>query len=666
MAISAPGIGSGLDINGIVNQLMSVEKQAVTKLDTQEAKLQARISAYGSLKSALATLQNAAGALSGSAKFTGSTATVGDAAVLSATGGAAAVPGSYAIEVEKLAQAHKIKSAPFPGTGTTVGTGTLTVAFGTYDSGGNTFTVNPDRASTTITIDTSKNTLAGIRDAINGAAAGVTATLVNDGAGDRLVLSSNTPGAANSLRITVSGDGDANNTDDAGLSQLAYDPTAAAGSGRNLTQTVAAQNATVVIDGITVSKPSNTLTDAIEGVTLNLLKTNDGAPTTLTVARDVAGAKSAVEAFVKAYNDFNKTLTDLSKYDPERKTGSVLTGDATLRTIQTQLRAVLSTPLDTAGGGYSRLSEAGITFQKDGRLALDASRLDAALRDRTRDLSTLFAAVGKPTDSRISFAGSGAATRDGAYAVNVSRLATRGEATGSVAAALTITAGVNDTLAVTVDNVPASVTLTPGTYTAANLAAELQARLNGSTAFSSAGVKITASAAAGVLTLTSDRYGASSTVNIGGGTALVDLFGTPTRTDGLDAAGTIDGAEASGAGQTLTGGSGGATGLKLDVTGGATGDRGKVNYAQGYAFRLDAVLGRILDAKGTLASRTGGINRSIQDLDDRRDEVNRRLALTEQRYRAQYTALDAAIAGMNRTSSYLQQQLSNLPKSSNS
>ncbi|MGE5523031.1 MAG: flagellar filament capping protein FliD [Rhodospirillaceae bacterium] len=663
MAISSPGIGSGLDINGIVTQLMNVEKQSVTKLDTKEATLQARISAYGSLKSALASFQSAASALAGSAKFTSSKATVTDTTVLSAGGGASAVPGSYSVEVTALAQAHKIKSTAFAGTAATVGTGTLTIAFGTYDSIGNTFTVNPDKPATSITIDSSKSSLAGIRDTINAANAGVTASIVNDGTGNRLVLSSNATGAANSIKVTVTADGDANNTDNAGLSQLAYDPTAATGSGKNMTQTVAAVNAAVVIDGMTVSKASNTIDDAIEGVTLNLVKTNVDEPVTLTIARDTAGARAGIETFVKAYNDLNKTITDLSKYDAANKRASVLTGDATLRTVQSRLRAVLSAPLDSAGGGYTRLSEIGVTFQKDGTLALDTGKLDAALKDTTKDVSTLFAAVGKPTDSLLTFAGSSRETRDGSYAVNITQLGTQGKATGSVTAALTITAGVNDTLAVTVDGAAASITLTAGTYTAAGLAAEIQARLNGANELIAAGSKVTASAASGVLTITSNRYGSASSVLIGGGTALTDLFGSPQQTDGVDVAGTIDGAVATGSGQTLTATVGNAIGLKLTVLGGASGDRGKVNYAQGYAFKLEAAASGMLASDGMVASRTNGLNASVKDIDSQREVLNRRLAELEKRYRAQYTALDAAIASMNRTSAYLTQQLASLPKS---
>jgi len=662
--ISSPGIGSGLDINGIITQLMTVEKQSLTSFDVKEAGLQAQISAYGSLKSALSSFQSAAAALSGSAKFTASKVTPADATVLTAGGGAAAVPGSYSVEVTALAQAHKLKSATFAGTAATIGTGTLTIAFGTYDSGGNSFTVNPDKAATSIVIDSSKSSLSGVRDAINAANAGITATVVNDGTGTRLVLSSNDTGLANSIKVTVSGDGDGDNADASGLSQLAYDPTASAGAGKNLTQTVAAQNASLVIDGMVVSKASNAIDDAIEGVTLNLLKTNVGSPTTLTVARDTAGARSAVETFVKAYNDLNKTVTDLSKYDAAQKTGSVLTGDATLRTIQNQVRAVFNVPLNTAGGGYTQLSEVGLSFQKDGTLKLDSGKLDAALRDTTKDVSTLFAAVGKPTDSLISFSGSTQDTRDGSYAVNITQLATQGRTEGSKAAALTITAGVNDTLALTVDGNSTSITLGAGTYTAAGLAAEIQARLNGASEITSAGSKATVSASpGGVLTITSDRYGSASSVSIGGGNAMVDLFGSPQQTNGLDVAGTIDGDVATGSGQTLAATVGGAAGLKVQIKDGTTGDRGKVNYAQGYAFRLDAVMGGMLTSTGMIANRTDGINRSIKDIDSRRDAENTRLAAVEKRYRAQFTALDVAIASMKQTSAYLTQQLANLPKS---
>lgn len=663
MALSSPGIGSNLDVNSIITQLMALEGRAATALDTKEASYQAKLTAYGSLKGALSSFQSAVQALSTPAKFTANKASVADATVLSASAGSSAAAGSYGIEVTVLAQAQKLKtSSTFSGGGSTVGSGTLTLQFGTYSAG--TFTANPAKDSKTITISAGQNSLAGVRDAINAAAAGVSASIVNDGSGNRLVISSTDSGSANALRITAVDD-DSNHTDNAGLSQLIYD--ASTGGNSNLAQTQAAQNASAVIDGITLSKASNTFSDVIEGVTLTLLKTNTGAPTTLTVARDTASVKSAVESFVKAYNDASKVLKDLSAYDAATKRGAILQGDSTVRSIQSQLRSVLNTALTTAGGGLTTLSDIGVSFQKNGTLALDSAKLQAAMDNPSKDISTLFAAVGKPTDSLIAFAGSTAATRAGDYAVNITQLATQGTAVGAVTlgGSTTITGGVNDTLTVSIDGTSATVTLAAGSYTAAQMATEIQSKINGAGALSTAGIAVAASQAAGVLTLTSNRYGSASTASVTGGTAQATLFGTTADTTGMNVAGTIGGFGATGSGQTLTG-SGDTAGLQLSITGGATGARGTVKFAQGYAYQLNELIGNVLDSDGILAGRTDGIGRSIKDIGVRRIALQQRLGQIEERYRAQFTALDTLISSMNKTSSFLTQQLANLPGSGSS
>ena len=659
MALSSPGIGSGLDVNGLVSQLMALEQRPFTLLATKEAKYQAQLSAYGSLKGALSSFQSAVAALATPAKFTAVKASVADTAVLTASAAPSASAGSYSIQVQTLAQAQKLKSDTFDATIDTVGTGSLTIQFGTYSGGS--FTLNPDKSAQTITIGSANASLAGVRDAINAANAGVTASIVNDGSGNRLVVSSKDAGLANALKITVADD-DLNNTDAAGLSQLVYD--ASTGGTTNLTQTVAAQNATAVIDGITVTKSTNTLTDAIDGVTLTLLK--EGSTTTLSVAKDTAGIKAAVESFVKAYNDLNKTLTDLSKYDAASKQASILTGDATVRSVQSQLRALFNTALSSAGGGLTTLSDIGVTFQTDGTLKLDSSKLTAALNDSAKDVATLFAAVGKPTDSLVSFVSSTTDTKNGNYAVNITQLATQGKAVGQGNAALTINAGSNDALSLTVDGVAVSVTLNAGTYlTTAALAAEIQSKINGASALSSAGSSVTVTESGGKLTVTSGRYGSASTVAVTGGNAASDLFGGTTETAGVDVAGSIGGIAASGSGQALTG-AGDASGLKVSITGGATGDRGTIGFARGYADLLDKLVGRMLENDGLVDGRMDGINASIKELGSRREALASRLVQIEKRYRAQFTALDTMLASMTQTSNYLQQQLANLPKAGGS
>ena len=656
MALSAPGIGSNLDVNGIVSQIMALERRPLTVLDTKEAKYQAQLTAYGSLKGALSSFQSAVAALASPARFSAVTASFADTTVATATASSAAAAGSYSVEVQTLAQSHKLKSATFAATSTTVGTGTLTIRFGTYSGG--TFTLNPDQAAQTISVDASESSLAGVRDAINTANAGVSASIVNDGSGNRLIIASKDTGVANALKITVEDD-DLANTDNAGLSQLAYD--ASTGGTTNLTQTFAAQNATAVIDGIAITKASNTISDAIEGVTLNLLKTNTPSATTLTVTRDTAGIQAAVQSFVTAYNDLNKIVTDLSKYDAANKRSSTLTGDATVRSVQTQLRGVFNTTLSTAGGGLTALSNIGISFQKDGTLKLDSSKLTTALSDSTKDVSTLFAAVGKPTDSLVSFVSSTSDTKNGTYLLNVSQLSTQGKAVGGGAAVLTINAASNDTIDLTVDGVAASVTLAAGTYSAAELAAEIQSKINGVIALSSTGISVTVTQSAGVLSVTSNRYGSASTVAITGGTGKSDLFGAQTETAGVNVAGTIGGITATGSGQILTG-TGDASGLALKVTGGATDARGTVSFARGYAYELDKLVEKMLEDDSLVDGRMDGINASIKNVGTQREVLARRLDMVESRYRAQFTALDVMMSSMSNTSSFLQQQLANLPK----
>jgi flagellar hook-associated protein 2 len=233
---------------------------------------------------------------------------------------------------------------------------------------------------------------------------------------------------------------------------------------------------------------------------------------------------------------------------------------------------------------------------------------------------------------------------------------------GSAAAALTITAGVNDSLGVTVNGTAAVVTIPAGTYTAAALASQTQSLLNGSSALVAAGAKVTVSESGGVLTLTSREYGSSSTVAISG-SAVADLFGpAPVATAGTDVAGTIAGANGNGAGQRLSAAAGSpAAGLVLEVTGGSVGARGTISFARGYAARLDGLLQGVLGTDGAIASRRNGIDATIKDLDRQREALDRRLAQVEQRYRAQFTALDRLVASLQTTSTFLTQQLARLP-----
>lgn len=659
----------GLDINSIVSQLMTVERQPLSQFAAREAGQQARLSAYGSVKTAVSGFQKALSGLNSTARFQALTATPSDKSFFTASATSNAVAGTYSIEVNALAQAQQLVAAGQASSIAAIGSGAATtlsfdfgtVGGGTLDAGtytGATFTSN-GKGTKTLVIDSSNNSLQGIRDAINAAKIGVKASLVNDGSGTpyRLTLAADSAGAANSMKISVDGDA-------AIGSLLAHDPAGTQG----LNQTVAAQNASLKVNGIAVSKASNSVSDVISGVTLNLVKTTESAQT-LTVSRDTSAITTSINNFVKAYNDMAGTLKNLSAYDAASKKGAILQGDSLVRTLQTQLRGILGTAVAGVPGDLKTLSSIGVSFQLDGSLAVDAGKLNNAMTSNFDEIASLFASVGKSTDSLVSFSSAGDSVKPGSYAVSVTQLATQGRTVGSgaVTPPLDIVAGSNDTLDLEVDGVAASVTLAAGSYgTVDALMAELQAKINGASALSSRGISVGITESTGILTLTSAKYGSASSVSVTGGNAMTALgLADDTPSAGVDVAGTLGGVAATGAGQLLRATSGPAQGLDIIVNGGALGDRGSISYSQGYATTLGKWATSVLDADSVIASRTDGINKTIADIGKRRAALEERLVVIEKRLRAQYTALDAMLSNMNSTSNFLTAQLANLPGSQN-
>lgn len=442
MGISSAGIGSGLDVESIVTSLMNVEKKPLNAVTTQKTDYQSQISAYGTLKSALSTFQTAVSALSTASKFNAQTVTSGDPSMFTATASGNATVGSYAVKVNQLAQSQKLALGGFANTTDVVGTGSMTISFGSYNSVGNTFTSNAAKTDIVIPITTSNNTLAGVRDAINATNSSVNATIVNDGTTNRLVITSKDTGEVNTLKITVADD-DGNNLTAAGLSQLAYDPTATAGNGKNLTELQVAKNALLDIDGIAVVKASNTVTDAIDGVTLNLLKVSGGTAVSLGVASDPDKVTASVTAFVEAYNKLETTLRNLTKYDETGKANGALLGDATARSVITQIKSVMTKAV-TSSGSLTSLNQIGVTFQRDGQLALDSTKLKTALNTSFSDIAKLFTTSATATDSQVIYSGSTGKTQAGTYAVNVTQLGTGGSvAQGTINGVTATSTGTN-------------------------------------------------------------------------------------------------------------------------------------------------------------------------------------------------------------------------------
>jgi flagellar hook-associated protein 2 len=383
--------GSSIDVNAIVTSLMTVERIPVDRIKAQQTSYQSKISTYGTMQSQMASFQAAAAALgsSSSSSLNSLQSTSSDTATLTASTTSSAVAGTYALNVTSLAQSQNLVSAGQMSSTATIGSnatsttvsfdfGTLsggTLAGGVYTSPA-TFTTN-GTTTKSITIDSTNNTLQGISDAINAAGIGLTATIVNDGSATpyRLTLTSTATGLSNSVKISTSGDSTIN-------ALLANDPTGLPAA-QHLTQTVAAQNANFTVNGIAVTNSSNTVTNAIQGVTLNLNKITT-APVSLTVSRDTAAVSTAVSNFVSAYNSMYSMLQGASAY----KSGSPLAGDPTLRDLQTQMRGIAAGAV--TGGSLSAISDAGISFTPAGVMQLDSAKLTTALSNNYSAVATLF------------------------------------------------------------------------------------------------------------------------------------------------------------------------------------------------------------------------------------------------------------------------------------
>ncbi len=349
--ISAPGVGSGLDVNAIVSQLMAFESRPLQQLDKREAQYEAQLSALGKLKGALASFQDAMSALSDKSKFNVYAVQSSDEEVLTASATNDASAGSFTVEVTQLAQHHKMASDPFADADTVVS-----------NTGGAEATIQVGADSFTVGIE--NKTLAEVRDAINDAAdnVGVTATIINEDLGSRLIVTADESGSANAITMSIT---DATMTTIAGAE---------------------AKDARLTVDGFNVTRSSNVIDDVIEGVTLNFHDLSSG-PVTVGLTRDNEEIAESVQAFVDAFNNVRQTASDLRAGD--------LAADGTLLTVESRLLSELNKPAGGVSPRFSYLSEIGVSLQKDGKLALDSDKVETALNDDFTGFAKLFA---DPTD----------------------------------------------------------------------------------------------------------------------------------------------------------------------------------------------------------------------------------------------------------------------------
>lgn len=524
-SIESLGLGSGVLTTDLVEQIISAEKEASTlRLDNRQTLVEAKITAYGEIQSLMSEVQSAASSLSSPSLMSSTSATSSAEDILTATTSSLSEPGTYSIEVLNTAKSHALASSSYSSFNEIIGTGKLVFTFGalTYDGSGNVTgqDLNPDRTSKTLTIDDSNKTLSGIRDAVNNANMGVTASIINDGTGYRLLMTSTETGAENAIRIEAQDS--SGNLLTTGLAALAYNENQLASTA--ITQTSKGEDAQLSVNGLTVTRSSNSVDEVIKGVTLNLKNADVGRNVTVTVAADTEKLTDSIQSFVDAYNNLKSFVDDLSSYNSDTQEAGLLLGDSTMRNIMTQIRALISEPIVGLTGKYRSLTELGVNTNRDNEYLLDfdTATFTSALSEDRASIIGLLSKSGTTTDSQITYVNDSVNTQPGTYDVAITQLATQAVYQGGSLGILDFSSPVviddsNNNFRINVNGTNASIELAKGSYlTGDDLAKQIALQINSNDILSSAGysVSVDYSAINKNFSITSNLYGSSSQIYI--------------------------------------------------------------------------------------------------------------------------------------------------------
>lgn len=675
MGLTVGGLGSGLDTEGMITKLMAIEAAPLTQLQSKEVKAQAKISAWGTVKNAVAEFQTATRAMQSATAFNSLKGTSSDETVASVTTTSQSKAGSASIAVTQLAQAGKTMLAGTFTAGQTINSlstpSNITLQFGkitpdaTNGSGtGATFAPDSSVTSKTITIRANATLEQAVQD-INNAGVGVSARTVSTPAGLKVVVESTATGDKTDMQIWT-GAGILNGANAFGV--------VVGTVGANGAALVYGKDAQYTIDDVPISSKTNTITDALSGSTITLKGVSAaGKKANLTVATDTSGVKTQLEAFVKAYNELDKTLRSQSAYgvSPGKGQapvgGGALSGDSTIRAIQIEMRAMFNQAIPGAPKGYSSMVDIGVTFAKDGTLSLDSTKLNTALTNNPDGVRQLLMGRAQFSQSGFTAINSNSLTKSGTSTIEVTSVPTKAKLVGGAVAA-TFPANLTgaNVLKLSIDGTLVTANLATSYGSAAAMAAGMQTAINTSLP---AARQVTVAYNAGKFEITSGKTGNTSKVEVLSGTTLSPSFGLTvgSTVSGTSLAGKIGGvaALADDDSMTLIGATGsGASGLKIRVDTPTLGSRGSVSFARGFAYNLDDTLSRVLSLNGPIETRKSSLKSDISRIDDQVDRLNDKLVRMETTLRKQFTAMDSTVGKYNQLSTYLASQLKALTGSS--
>jgi flagellar hook-associated protein 2 len=616
----------------------------------KQTALQTKLSGYTMLSNALTSIKTNLTALNTQATFNAKTATSSDSTALSATVTGKPSAGSYDMVISQRAQSHTLASVGVASQYTALGTGTFNLTVG--------------GSTKAITIDSSNNTLQGLKGAVNAAGLGVNASIVNDGTGYRLVMASQQTGLGNAITLNVT-DGDGNNTDTTGLSQFAF------GAGtNNMVQTIAAQDAQFTLNGLSLTSATNSVTGVLDGMTLNLNKAQLGVTVNLTVGSDTTGLGDKVQSFVDDMNEIKEVTKYLGSYtkDPADTTKGSLKGEEALNTVNTNMKKFMQFRTSD-GGAYQTMADIGIKSNLDGTIVLDRTILDAAIAADPNAIGKIFSANAAATDNQVTYTGSSDKSVEGVYNLTVNQAASQalylgGTATGLATDPITITAGSNSFAVTIAGTASTTLSLAAGTYSRDNLAKIMQTAINNDANLKAKGltVQMGFDTANNRFQLSTDKFGSASTVNFTTlGTDLTTSMGMATGAGaagsyvGTDVMGSLDKNGAFytfvGTGQSVKINSfltGAPKDLAFDVAGTGTGARGTLTFQRGYAAQMTKSITDMLDKKvGTLTAKVTTINKYNTDYADKLKTVEARYAKVLANYTHQFSVVNSTISSMN-------------------
>jgi len=665
--ISSLGIGSGIDVTSLVDQLVEVERSSTdSRLDSKKETLETQISAYGQLSSSLSEFQSALSTLGSADTFNSRAVSFPDSDILTPNSlDADAQVGDYQIEVTAIAAAQSLASGEFESSDTAVGEGDLTIRFGSWDSyssgsGPAGFTQNGDQAALTISL-TATDTLSDLAEKINAEDTDLQASVINTGSGYKLLLTAPS-GENNAIEIDA----------DAALSQFAFKEGDYA-----MEQTQEAADAQLEINGLTVSRSSNEVDDLITGLSFSINKASVGETVNFSITEENDTAQTAVEDFVTAYNtlyESMKSLTSIESDEEDELVGS-LNSDGSAKSIINQIRSVLT---DTVPGldssGISALTNLGIRTEIDGTLSIDEDDFASAFENNFDDIAAIFTRQSSSSNSEISvgYGTYAAEAVAGTYDVVVTNEPAKGYANGgSVTAGFPLSTGTGSAYSfeVTVDGTKSeTITLPDSTdyddYDA--MATELQSLINGDSNISgvNASVSVSYNSTDGRFEFISTSYGESSKVSFSSASTAMADIGITDAINGVageDAAGTIDGVTAFGSGNVLLPSvDSDLYGLNLTVGEGSLGSS-TITFSQGLAAELDTLIESILSDTGTIETRTDTMSSQLESIETDREELDTRMGLFEARLLAQFTAMESIISSLQTSGDQVSSLLDTLP-----